>query len=66
MLQPSRYPPVGSTWQIKIGPDIPLIKVVVISSGHGIVAVKQLGGKYTIAIDILAWERRYQATQINQ
>lgn len=55
-----KYPPVGSLWEIKIGPDIPKCTVAIISSGHGIVAVKQIDGKYIVAIDIQMWYRRYQ------
>jgi hypothetical protein len=60
----TKYPPVGSKWEISIGPTVPRTKVVVIYSGHGTVAVKQIGGKYTIAIDILAWYRLYNPVAI--
>ena len=58
------YPPVGSKWEIKIGPDAPKFTVVILSSGHGVVAVKQINGKYTVAIDIQTWYRRYQPVAV--
>lgn len=59
-----KYPPVGSKWRIRFGPDCPKCTVIVISSGHGCVAVRQLNGKYTVAIDILQWERLFQAERV--
>lgn len=58
-----KYPRVGSRWWVSLGPEIPRTLVVVISSGHGIVAVKQLNGKYCVAIDILQWHKLYNAVE---
>ncbi len=53
-----QYPPVGSRWEMTIGPDVPRAVFKVVYSGHGTVALKQDdGGHCTISIGVLTWHR---------
>ena len=61
------YPPVGSVWEVDLGPDMKRIRMKVIASGHGSVCVQQFGGKYIVAIDIQAWMKGpYQPEQVTK
>jgi hypothetical protein len=59
-----KYPKPGSLWEVDLGPNIRRSRMEVIASGHGSVVIKQIDGKYTICVDILKWERLFNAVEI--
>lgn len=63
-MEIATYPRKGSRWDVTLGPAIPRLTVTVLGGGHGNVVFKSDEDRHASSVDVLAWHRRLNPSQV--